>query len=407
MKKMPNRSCLLAILLLAHGVAGAADAAAAKARAAVAARQAPAERAAIRVLCEGKYANAEVSVNGVLKGECPLDLAVAPGLIQIRASKNRDEYYDQVFEQSFTLGADVAKRVEVAFNKRPQLRADAVARIDKQVDASESAQESKRRNEIPALENAAANGDAAAMARLGLFWYRGLAGQADLKKAVEWYRKGADAGNAEAMYVYAIFLERGRLVPENRPLAVGLYQKSAAQGYPQALEKLGDIVNNGSDGFQKDSRLAGSYYKKAAEGGAKLSPLWYWSTLPEAEQDAGLATQTQLELMAARVQVQKAQTGEDLEALMDAASTYTFGVQGYKTNHELALTYYRMAWRQKVKTAAAGDADSNYDLAYWSEGGIGTNPDRTVALRYYKQAQQAGHPKAAEAVKRLQALQGK
>src|SRR5450830_246954 len=141
MTKIMHR-LVMGVLLAASGTSGfanAADAATGKAKAGAAARPAPGERAAMRVLCEGKNADAVVSINGVLKGECPLDLELAAGVVQVRAVKKRDEFYDSVYEKDFTLGAGVAKRVEIVFNKRPQFRLDAIARTDKEVDAAQSA----------------------------------------------------------------------------------------------------------------------------------------------------------------------------------------------------------------------------------------------------------------------------
>lgn len=400
MKKTLNGCLVIAVLLSVNGGAGAADAAGSKTKAA---KQASAERSAIRVLCEGKNADAVVSVNGALKGECPLDLEVAPGAIQVRAVKKRDEFYESVFEQNFTLGSGVAKRIEVVFNQRPQFRADAMARVDKEVDASQSALELKRRGELPSLEASAANGDAAAMTRLGLFYKNGLAGPVDRKKSVDWYKKGAAAGDADAMYEYALLLEQGKRVDKNMAMAIELYQKSAASGQPAALNRMGRFLERGSDGFQQDRKLAGAYYKKAAEGGNNLSSLMYWSTLPEAEQDAGLAVEEKLATAAARIQMQKAEIGEDTDALLDAGGKYTYGVNGYEKNPARALTYYRIAVRQKRKAVASGDAESIYEFGYWNEKGVGGIPtDRAAAMRYYKQAQQLGSTNAAEALAKLQ-----
>ncbi|WP_050475629.1 tetratricopeptide repeat protein [Herbaspirillum rhizosphaerae] len=409
MKKMPDRrdfsvALLIALLPVCGMASGAETSASTKVKGNGASKQAPVDMAVMRVMCEGKTADAQVSVNGVLKGECPLDMEVKAGPIQIRATKKRDEYYDQVFEQSFTLGSGVAKRVEVVSNKRAQFRPEAIARIDKLVDASESAIEAKRRNEIPSLETAAAAGDGAAMARLGLFYKYGLAGASDVKKSVDWYRKGAEAGNADAMYEYARLLERGNLVPKNMGQAIELYQKSAASGQPEALQRMGRFLEKDGDGFQKNPRLAATYYMKSAEAGSKLSSLLYWGVLPEAEKDAGLATEEKLSATATAIQLRKAEAGEDFEALTDAAATYTFGTYGNAVNHERALTYYRMGVRQKKKLAAAGDADANYQLGYWyQEGGLGLLVDKKEAARYYKQAQQLGYPEAAEALRKLQA----
>jgi TPR repeat protein len=361
-----------------------------------------AERSAIRVLCEGKSLDAMVSINGVQKGNCPLDLEVVPGLIKIRAVKKRDEFYDSVFAQEFTLGSGAARRVEVVFNMRRQFRADAVARVDKEVEASQRALEVQRRGEMAALEASAAGGDAAAMARLGLFYKRGLAGPVDMKKAVDWYRRGAEGGDATAMFEYARQLEWGSVVAKDKATAVAFYKKSAAMGNAAALNRVGHLVQQGSDGFQKDIKLAGAYYKKAAEGGNSFSSTMWWGTLPESEQDAGLAVQEALDKIYARIQVEKARTGEDYEEMEGAASIYANGGYGYAEDPARALEYYRMAWRQMSKAAAVGDRDAIYALGYRSEIGMGMPADRGAAIRYYKKAQQLGDANAAEALNKMQ-----
>lgn len=69
--------------------------------------------AALRITCEGPAVGAEVSVNGQFKGECPLDVQVAPGEVRIRAVKSEGKTKERVFEQTLRLGDAVVKRIEI------------------------------------------------------------------------------------------------------------------------------------------------------------------------------------------------------------------------------------------------------------------------------------------------------
>jgi formylglycine-generating enzyme required for sulfatase activity len=81
----------------------------------------------IRVACPDDAAGALVSVNGVVKGECPFDTQVNAGRVVVRAVRTTSAETERVFESSFTLGDDVIKRVDVVMGQ-PQLSAEGVRR---------------------------------------------------------------------------------------------------------------------------------------------------------------------------------------------------------------------------------------------------------------------------------------
>jgi hypothetical protein len=82
-----------------------------------AADRAQAQGSTLRIACTGPNAGAEMSVNGEFKGECPLDIRVSAGTVNIRGVKSIDAAREQVFEQSFRLGADVVKQVNVQLSR--------------------------------------------------------------------------------------------------------------------------------------------------------------------------------------------------------------------------------------------------------------------------------------------------
>jgi hypothetical protein len=67
----------------------------------------------LKVGCEGADVGAEVSVNGVFKGECPLTIEVAPGRLKLRVEKG-----DREFEQDIRMGEGSLKKVDVVLAKR-------------------------------------------------------------------------------------------------------------------------------------------------------------------------------------------------------------------------------------------------------------------------------------------------
>jgi hypothetical protein len=67
-----------------------------------------AETSMLRVACEGDDVGAEVSVNGKFKGECPLDMQVAPGTLKLRVVKA-----ERQFEKEIRIGDGVVKKIAV------------------------------------------------------------------------------------------------------------------------------------------------------------------------------------------------------------------------------------------------------------------------------------------------------
>lgn len=70
----------------------------------------------LRIVCDGDANGAEVLIDGKFKGECPLDLQVPEGTLQLRVQKSVDAQHDpRVFEQDIRIGDGVMKKVEVHF----------------------------------------------------------------------------------------------------------------------------------------------------------------------------------------------------------------------------------------------------------------------------------------------------
>lgn len=74
---------------------------------------AAAAQSLVRVACDDDAAGAAITVNGEFKGDCPLDLQVAPGSVKVEALKSLGNGRQRVFTSNFAIGNGVAKRVEV------------------------------------------------------------------------------------------------------------------------------------------------------------------------------------------------------------------------------------------------------------------------------------------------------
>jgi formylglycine-generating enzyme required for sulfatase activity len=71
----------------------------------------------IKVRCEEENVGAEITINGVFKGECPLVIEVEPGRLTFRAFKS-DSNYDYLFEQDIRMGDGAFKDIYVVLEKR-------------------------------------------------------------------------------------------------------------------------------------------------------------------------------------------------------------------------------------------------------------------------------------------------
>jgi serine/threonine-protein kinase len=68
---------------------------------------------ALRMACDGDDVGAEVSINGVFKGECPLDPQVSAGTVHLKVLKTLDTSHVRTFEQDIRMGDGVVTKVAV------------------------------------------------------------------------------------------------------------------------------------------------------------------------------------------------------------------------------------------------------------------------------------------------------
>jgi len=176
----------------------------------------------LRITCEGDNADARVFVNGKFKGECPLDLKVPSGVVQLRATKSMDDLLDRVWEREITLGDDVAKRVEV--------------KLEDIQYGEKKRQEYIKRDAV--IRAKAAAGDIESMIDLGKIYEQGMGVPKDYAKAADCFRKAADAGSAIAMFNLGWLYYAGKVVPQSEDEAADWFKKAADKGNQAAIRVL-------------------------------------------------------------------------------------------------------------------------------------------------------------------------
>lgn len=204
----------------------------------------------LRVTCEGPDTGAQITVNGAFKGDCPLDIQVPEGTVDLRVAKAVDTTRERVFQQQFRIGDGVVKKVEAALGA-PQLTLVARRRLEQ---------------EFEHLKQAAEGGDTQAMFRIAYRYEQGLGTVASEADAQAWYLRGAAAGNADAMTNLAFRFQTGRGVTKDYAQAAEWYRKAADLGNTTAMNNLAALYLNGS-GVAKDPEAAVRLFEASAAGG--------------------------------------------------------------------------------------------------------------------------------------------
>ena len=107
---------------------------------------------ALRIICDGDAANAEVYIDGKFKGECPLDLQVPEGKLSLRVQKATDAEHDpRLFEQEIRMGDGVMKKVEVKFGPIELNAAGKRQEAEKRAEAQRR-QEEEARSALQSIE---------------------------------------------------------------------------------------------------------------------------------------------------------------------------------------------------------------------------------------------------------------
>ena len=257
-------------------------------------------------------------------------------------------------------------------------------------------------------------------------------------EAVSWFEKAIEKGNnGNANNWLGWMYENGKGVPQNYEKAVELYKKAADAESGYAQNKLGWIYENGEYGQKKDLEEALKWYKEAAENdydGAQESVARVEQALQE-ETETERSTEKTAEQYYEEGNYEEALTAyreagdtenveRVLQTMYDLAEDYRTGSDEYEKNEEEALRYYKLvaedesaedelvgnacfylgyilahneteeddtesiSWYEKA--IEKGDVDSINNLGWMYENGKGVTQDYEKAIELYKLAADDG-----------------
>jgi TPR repeat protein len=192
----------------------------------------------------------------------------------------------------------------------------------------------RAQDDLKALQAKAEAGDPAALTSLGTAYAAGQGVPQDYSRAMQYFRRAADAKYAPALYNLGLIFESGRGAPRDPAAAFRSYLAAAEEGLPQAQFNVGNLYAAGQ-GVAPDPFEAALWFRLAARQG-----------LAEAQYNLALA--------------------------------YEAG-RGVPKNEEQAQTYFRAA-------AMQGHVRASYNLALMLEGGLGSAPDLGAAAELYRAA---------------------
>lgn len=341
--------------------------------------------AVLRVSCTDANAHAEIHINGEPKGNCPVDIPVPPGAIELRALKKIDAVHERVFELDFQMFANTAKRVEVELGA-PRINPQALRR--QQAEAARVAAEAQRQADerLAATVQRAEAGDANTMAQLGWnhLWGHGV--PVDFARAQAWFQRAADAGNSDGMAGLGAMHHSADGVKGDPVTGRAWLQKAADLNHPRALQALADIEAQTSTGTAEWPRI----YDRALRAGdpgalaavAAMLPLTEHARAEEFSRKAVAGFQA------------LADAG-DPDAMNRLAYAYQNGIGVAKDPVKASAWFARYRERTEQRLAA-GSANAAFALAVMqlpSYQGAGAK-DRAKAVALLRQAEGMGHPQA-------------
>jgi len=106
-------------------------------------------RALLRVSCDGISIGAEVTINGEFKGECPFDVQVPAGTVDLRAIKSIGETQEAIFAQEIRIGGGTVKKIDIILGE-PTFTAQGLVIEQERIAKQKRAAEEKARTEAEA-----------------------------------------------------------------------------------------------------------------------------------------------------------------------------------------------------------------------------------------------------------------
>ncbi len=242
----------------------------------------------------------------------------------------------------------------------------------------------------------------------------------DVKKAVKWYFKAANAGYKKAFFVIGSFYEQGiNYLPQDKKKALEWFKKTDTD---DLFYKIGDFYyeNDRKYGFKDAKKIALTYYKKAAQKGNidapyKIGDLYNYSfydkdkNMKEALKwykkaaDAGNKTAMhtmgeyyvqdktrgkllyfygEKDLQKGLEYFEKSCKAGNIKSMLILGFYYEYGDAGFVKDEKKSLEYYKKALETEPSNEEALYAMGRF----YEHGKGGLSQDENKAMEYYEKA---------------------
>ncbi len=263
----------------------------------------------ILLLVTSNFANAEIDkqlLDRALNGDAQSQNMVGEAYLKGQnVTKDREEagkWFEKSAQQDFPAGTYNFGLYLAITNKEPDSYQKGMALIKHAADqgfaeaqnhiANTYGMKGEFEESTKWLKKAAEQGNASALATLGIYNEEGLGVRKSNQKAIEYFKKSVELGDATAQARLAGMYAEGKGVKVDYNLAADLYKKAADQNNPDAqaglglLYRLGNGVEQNSNEAVKLFRLSvaqkndsgilhlGNVYAKG-DGVKQSMPLWY------------------------------------------------------------------------------------------------------------------------------------
>ncbi|KAF7791110.1 hypothetical protein EIP86_002071 [Pleurotus ostreatoroseus] len=250
----------------------------------------------------------------------------------------------------------------------------------------------------------------------------------DFDRAYPLFVLAAKHGHPDASYRAGTCCENGWGCRRESAKALQFYKKAAAALHPGAMYRLGIAELNGELGLSKSPKEGVKWLKRSAEHAT--------AEFPHALHELALLHERGVENVlfvdheyAAELLAQAAELGYAPSAYR-LGEYYEYGKMGCPQDPALSIHYYNIAAQQShrdacfaltawylvgspgvlpqsdteaylwaKKAAEAGLVKAMYAVGYFTEVGIGTEPDLTEAIKWYKRAAEQGDKRASQRLK--------
>ena len=276
---------------------------------------------------------------------------------------------------------------------------------------------------LPRIEEAARNGDANAMARLGFCYKEGIGlDEADLPKAIYWYEQGVKHGDGTAMaYLGHCYFTGIGVDAVDYEKAAELFAQGADAGNGQAMTYLGMCHQLGI-AFDASSEKAVEWYQRGAKAGDALAMVYLgmaYASGHGVEKNIELAFDNYLQGAELGSAHAKAYVGHCFERGNGVAKNVVRAVGWYESGTQagsgVAMAHLGRCYREGIgverdenqavvlleRGIDAGSGLAMYELGVCYYDGVGVEKDQCAAVKLWRDAARLQEPIAIERLKAL------